>query len=264
MADRRMFSKTIIDSDAFLDMPMSAQALYFHLAMRADDDGFVNNPRKIQRMVGAGDDDAKILLAKHFLIAFESGVVVIKHWRIHNYIQSDRYKPTAYQEEYAQLSQKPNKAYTLTGPEAPCIQPVSNVEAERNQSGSNVEPQVRIGKNRLVKDRLEEKGRATRFVPPTVEEVRAYCKERGNNVDPERWYDYYESNGWKVGRNPMKDWKAAVRTWERGDNWNKGKATKATYSGPQGDDLARLERMLQKNGNSDVDKLAKELGVSDG
>ena len=122
-----MFAKTIIDSDAFLDMPMSAQALYFHLAMRADDDGFINNPRKVMRMIGAGDDDAKILLAKRFIIHFDSGVVVIKHWRIHNYIQKDRYKPTVYQEEKAQLSQKDNGAYTLdTG----CIQDGYSLETQ--------------------------------------------------------------------------------------------------------------------------------------
>ena len=112
MAERRMFAKTIIDSDAFLDMPMSAQALYFHMAMRADDDGFLNNPKKVQRMVGASDDDLKILLAKRFLICFESGVVVIKHWRIHNYIQKDRYKPTVYQEEKNLLTVKDNGVYT--------------------------------------------------------------------------------------------------------------------------------------------------------
>ncbi len=112
MAERRMFAKTIIDSDAFLDMPMSTQCLYFHLAMRADDDGFLNNPKKIQRMIGASDDDLTILLGKRFLIRFETGVVVIKHWKIHNYIQKDRYKPTVYQEEKAQLSEKENGVYT--------------------------------------------------------------------------------------------------------------------------------------------------------
>lgn len=99
MAERRMFSKVVIDSDTFLDMPLSAQALYFHLSMRADDDGFVNNPKRIQAYVGASTDDLKILLAKHFLIPFESGVVVIKHWKVHNYIQKDRYKETYYQKE---------------------------------------------------------------------------------------------------------------------------------------------------------------------
>ena len=103
MAERRMFAKTIIDSDAFLDMPLSAQALYFHLSMRADDDGFINNPKKLQRLIGCADDDMRLLVAKAFIIPFESGVVVIKHWRINNYIRNDRYKPTNYTEEMAQL-----------------------------------------------------------------------------------------------------------------------------------------------------------------
>lgn len=94
MAERRMFAKTIIDSDAFLDMPASSQMLYFHLAMRADDDGFVNNPKKIQRMIGAADDDLKLLLVKNFILAFDTDIIVIRHWKIHNYIRNDRYTPT--------------------------------------------------------------------------------------------------------------------------------------------------------------------------
>lgn len=113
MAERRMFAKTIIDSDAFLDMPMSTQCLYFHLSMRADDDGFINAPKKIQRIVGASDDDLKLLIAKHFIIPFESGIVVIKHWKIHNYIRSDRYKETVYQDEKAMLEVKDNGSYTI-------------------------------------------------------------------------------------------------------------------------------------------------------
>jgi hypothetical protein len=98
MAERRMFAKTIIDSDAFLDMPLSTQSLYFHLSMRADDDGFNNNPKKVQRMIGASDDDLKILIMKKFIIPFDNGIIVIKHWKIHNYIQKDRYRETIYQE----------------------------------------------------------------------------------------------------------------------------------------------------------------------
>lgn len=131
-----MFAKTIIDSDAFLDMPLSAQALYFHLSMRADDDGFINNPKKIQRAIGASDDDCKLLILKKFIIAFESGVIVIKHWKIHNYIQKDRYKPTIYQEEKNELIVKENKAYTE------CI-----------QNAYSSDTQVRLGKDRLGKDR---------------------------------------------------------------------------------------------------------------
>ena len=114
MAERRMFAKTIIDSDAFLDMPLSAQALYFHLSMRADDEGFINNPKKIQRMIGASEDDLKLLMLKSFIISFETGVVVIKHWKIHNYIRGDRLVQTQYTEEKALLTLKDNGAYTIS------------------------------------------------------------------------------------------------------------------------------------------------------
>ena len=103
MAERRMFAKTIIDSDAFLDMPSTAQLLYFHLAMRADDEGFINKPKTIMRMCHCCEDDIKILFAKKFVIAFESGIVVIKHWKIHNYIAKDRFTETKYKEEREQL-----------------------------------------------------------------------------------------------------------------------------------------------------------------
>lgn len=142
-----MFAKTIIDSDAFLDMPLSTQALYFHLSMRADDDGFINNPKKIQRMIGCCDDDLKLLLVKNFIFAFESGVVVIKHWKIHNYIRNDRYKETVYQEEKAMLNEKDNKAYTLGIP-----------------NGYQMDTQVRIGKDSLGKESIdkEKKEKPTR------------------------------------------------------------------------------------------------------
>lgn len=113
MAERRMFSKTIIDSDDFLELPLSTQALYFHLAMRADDDGFVNSPKKILRMIGAAAEDMKLLEEQNFVLPFESGVVVIKHWKIHNYIRNDRYKETLYTDEKSQLRQEQSGAYTL-------------------------------------------------------------------------------------------------------------------------------------------------------
>ena len=133
MAERRMFAKTIIDSDAFLEMPLSTQALYFHLSMRADDDGFVNNPKKVQRVIGATDDDLKILIAKSFVLVFESGVIVIKHWRINNYIRNDRYKGTVYTEEKELLSVKENGSYTLGIP-------------TDNQTVYQMDTQYRLGK----------------------------------------------------------------------------------------------------------------------
>lgn len=112
MAERRMFSKSVIDSDAFIEMPLSSQALYFHLAMRADDDGFVHNPNRIRKDVGASEDDLKLLHAKRFILSFDSGIIVIKHWRLHNYIQKDRYKPTVFIKEMAQLTVCENRVYT--------------------------------------------------------------------------------------------------------------------------------------------------------
>lgn len=112
MAERRCFTQKIINSDAFLDMPLSSQALYFHLAMGADDDGFVNNPRRIQRLVGASEDDLKLLIAKRFALACEEGVIVIKHWRMHNTLKKDRLKKPHYPEIAARLYIKENGSYT--------------------------------------------------------------------------------------------------------------------------------------------------------
>lgn len=212
MAERRMFAKKITESDAFLDMPSSTQMLYFHLSMNADDDGFVNNPKKIQRMCGASDDDFKLLIAKSFVILFESGIIVIKHWKMHNYIQSDRYRPTDYVDEKSMLGIKKNKAYTLDESKmyTKCIQDVS--------VGKDSIGKVRLGEDSIVKDSKGESVRgekARRFIPPSVEEVEQYCIERNNNIDAQSFIDFYESKGWMIGKNKMKDWKAAVRTWER-------------------------------------------------
>lgn len=134
MAERRMFAKTIVLSDAFLDMPMSARCLYFTLGMLADDDGFINAPRSIMRQCGASDDDLKLLLAKKFVLAFESGVIVIKHWRINNYLRNDRYTETKYIEEKAELSVDNHGIY------------------HRSDSGIPNNGIPSIGKDRLGKD----------------------------------------------------------------------------------------------------------------
>lgn len=135
MAQRRMFSKKVTDTDTFLDMPLSTQALYFHLNMHADDDGFIDNTKTIQRMIGSSDDDRKLLVAKQFIIPFENGLVVIKDWRVHNYIQGDRYHKTQYINEKSQLVVEENNMYT-----------------KRVQDVSNMDTQVRLGKDRLGKD----------------------------------------------------------------------------------------------------------------
>nr|DAP94344.1 MAG TPA: replisome organizer protein [Caudoviricetes sp.] len=136
-----MFSKKITDTDNFLDMPLSTQALYFHLNMGADDEGFIDKVKTIQRTIGASDDDIKILIAKGFIIPFESGVVVIRHWRIHNYIQADRFQATIHQNEKEQLDYDKSKVASIK-PLEPCIQNVSIVDT-----------QVRLGEDRLEIDK---------------------------------------------------------------------------------------------------------------
>ena len=136
MANRRMFSLKIIDTDSFLDMPVSARELYFQLSMRADDDGFISNPKRIIKMIGSSDDDIKVLFGKQYIIPFESGVCVVKHWKIHNYIQKDRYQETECIEEKNRLTEV-NSKYEKDE----CIQNVSKMDT-----------QVRIGKVRKGKN----------------------------------------------------------------------------------------------------------------
>lgn len=151
MAERRMFSKKITTSDAFLEMPDSAQNLYFHLSMDADDDGFVGSPKSIMRLVRAKEDDMKLLVAKSFIIPFDSGIIVIKHWRINNLIRSDRYKPTTYTEERAMLAVKENGAYTEK----------TDVDTVGIPSDTRWYPQDRLGKvSKLAKDIKEKLNRA--------------------------------------------------------------------------------------------------------
>lgn len=252
-----MFARTIVESDAFLDMPLSAQSLYIHLGMNADDWGFVNNPRSIRRMCGASEDDLRLLVAKKFILTFDSGAAVIKSWWVNNYVQSDRRHPTRYQEELETLFLDENKSYTtkdtgvlpadmfnrVSKVEPVCIQPVSKMDTKCIQSVSKMDTEVRLGKDRLgestsnssrVDTQPNPKGfgacapeqpkkrRAKKFVKPTIPEVAEYAegfiKSRnlrltGETFRAERFVSWYDANGWKVGKNPMKDWKGAVRTW---------------------------------------------------
>lgn len=161
MAERRMVAKTIVDGDIFLEMPATTQLLYFHLLVRADDDGFINNPKRLLRMIGVNDDDMKLLIARKFIIPFDSGVVVIKHWRIHNYIQKDRYKCTSCLEEKSQLKLSANNSYELNFGhsdnimDTKCIQDSKSLDTECIQNVSSLDTQVSIGKDSIGKDRLD-------------------------------------------------------------------------------------------------------------
>ena len=193
-----MFAKSIVLSDAFLDMPLSARCLYFTLGMLADDDGFVSSPKAIMRQCGSSEDDLRVLLGKRYILSFESGVIVIKHWRINNYLRSDRYQQTTYIEEKEMLTLDQKGSYT-----------------EANGDGIPSMGIPRLGKDRLGKDSKESK----RFTPPTLEEVKAYAKERGNKVDPEKFFDYYSEGNWRDAKgDPVKNWKQKMITWEKKDS----------------------------------------------
>ena len=190
MAQKRMFSLNVVDTDKFLEMPISSRLLYYELGMRADDDGFVDNWKKILMFTGLKEDDMKVLISKQFVIPFDSGVIVIRHWRLNNYLQNDRTKPTIYQEELKQLGLDENNVYTL---DTTCIHS--------------------IDKNSIDKNRIEYN---KRFTPPTLEEVEEYCKERNNNVDAKAFYDYFNEGNWIDSKgNKVKNWKQKIITWER-------------------------------------------------
>ena len=229
MAEKRMFTQKIIDSDAFLDMPLSSQALYFHLNMRADDDGFINNPRRIQRTIGASDDDLKLLCAKRFVIGFESGVIVIKHWRMHNTLRKDRYNPTQYQEELALLDVKGNNAYTERMYELP--EPEVEVVATTCQpNGNQMATQYSIGKYSTdkysVEDDSAESSAPTKPQKPvkhkygeyknvllTDEELEKLKEEFPDwQVRIERLSEYIASTG-----KSYKSHLATIRSWARKD-----------------------------------------------
>lgn len=213
MAKKRMFSIDIVGSDAFLDLPYSAQCLYFQLGMRADDDGFVGNPKTIQRIAGTKASDLELLVKKRFLLQFPSGVVVIKHWKINNQIQKDRYTPTVYTEEYQSLYIKDNKAYTEM--DKGCIQSVSEMDTQN-----------RLDKNRLDKHSRGGEKHAHGFfsnVLLTDDELQKLAVEVPNYEDYiERLSHYIESSGKKY-----KSHYATILNWHRKDDAEKAKSAPA-------------------------------------
>ena len=157
MADRRMFHKNVVESDAFLDMPTSAQALYFHIGMYADDDGFVNGPRRIARLIGASNEDLQVLIDNRFLLSFANGVVVVKHWRMANSLKNDRAKMPQYPELAAEIYIKDNRSYT-DHPDEGAVSLLEHklryMESKRNPNGIPVE-ENRTEENRTEENRAE-------------------------------------------------------------------------------------------------------------
>lgn len=227
VAEKRMFTQKIIDSDAFLDMPLSTQALYFHLNMRADDDGFINNPKRIQRTIGASEDDLKLLIVKRFVICFENGVIVIKHWRMHNTLRKDRYNPTQYQELLGSLEVKDNNAYT---------EKIGNQLATTWQpSGNQLEPQYSIdkysiGKESIDKDSVSESDDSAPSQKPSKKPVKHKYGEYNNvlltDEELEKLKDEYPDWEERIERlssyvastgKTYKSHYATIRNWARKD-----------------------------------------------
>lgn len=212
MAVRRMFSREICETDAFMDLPATAQRLYFFLGLAADDEGFLQNANSVTRLVGSSRDDLNILAAKRFILPFESGVIVIRHWRQHNYVPKDRFHPTRCIEEKRLLCLDSTNTYDFQS-DSVCLLDTVCIQAVDNSS-----PEGREGErkdNNMVVAAAPPAKKLKRFIPPTIEEVRAYCEERHNAIDAQVFVDHYAASGWMRGKTPIKDWKACVRTWER-------------------------------------------------
>ena len=234
MAEKRMFSLSVVDTDWFLDLPLSSQALYFHLNMRADDDGFVDSPKSIMRKIGANANDYQILVAKRFILEFESGVLVIKHWRMHNTIQRDRYKPTRFQDEYNQIQEKENKIYTEkengNTMETLCIP--SNISISKSKTNNKINNndinivykkehiellnywnEKDIIKHKMTKAISEQIEKSLK--ENTIDEIKTYI-DRYNKVIKDR--DYFFSTRWTLieflkQKNAMNDFKDEGSKW---------------------------------------------------
>lgn len=239
MARRRMFSLDVVDTDNFTEMSVSAQVLYFHLGMHGDDDGFVSSPRKIAKSVGCNTDDLKLLVAKGFIIPFDSGVVVIRDWNANNTLRNDRYRPTIYQAEKAAIEVNKFGRYEL----------VSGVSTALQPSGNQMEPQLNLTERNKAEPRKEiaDKPPRPRFTPPSTDDAVTYFGEQGSSAtEAKAFVDYYAANGWKVGgRSAMKDWQAAARNWiRRAGQYSRPQTRNATQESPS-DTLSRVADRLK-------------------
>ena len=206
MGERRMLTRKVTDDDHFMSLSASAQALYLHLSMSADDDGFCNQVALCMFKAHASLSDLEALLKLRYVYQFESGVIVIKHWRMANALRKDRYTPTVWQKEFAQLALKENGSYTLANG--------CQVVANGLPSGC-----PNISKDKLSKDNLNSGQKRKRFTPPTLEEVQNYVTENGLNVDADKFYRYFttpDDSGrtWIDSKgNPVRNWKQKLITW---------------------------------------------------
>lgn len=270
MAEKRMFTNRITGSDPFKEMPLSAQALYFHLGMSADDEGFLNNAKSVQRSILASDDDMKLLIAKNFIIPFESGVVAIKHWKMHNTIQPSRLKETQYTEERSLLSVKENKAYTIN------LQDVDTLSADCQQNANTCcqdtaeirLDKIRLEENSLVEDNMPDSDEPEPPAPDkkpvkhkygeyqnvllTDDELQKLKTEYSDYEDRiERLSSYVASTGKRY-----KSHYATIRNWARKDAEKPGRkemVPKWASKEKNNYDFEQLEDALLANGTKTVE-----------
>ena len=186
-----MIARKIVDSDLFLGMPTTTQNLYFHLSVRADDDGFINNVKSIMAMVKANDDDLRLLITRQYVIPFESGIIVITHWRVNNYLRKGRCTETQYVTEKSQLVVVDNKPYRL-----------------KTAADQTVEQLPLPGQENSTTSRSSRQ-------TPTLDEIKTYCAERNNHIDAEYFFNYYQSRKWRCGKTKITDWQGLIRQWEQ-------------------------------------------------
>lgn len=211
MAKRRMFSLDIVDSDTFLDLPVSSQALYFHLGMRADDRGYVAKARAVIKMIGASLGDLEALVNKKFVLLRDNGLILIKGWKINNCIQPTRLVETTYTEDLMKLFYDENNSYT----EKPTNNPVLN---ECQQIVNKLSTQDSIGKESIVKNNLlphtcvhEEEVKHN----PTLDEITIFVKQNNLSVNPKQFYNHYNALNWRIKDEPITNWKVLLLTWEK-------------------------------------------------
>ena len=221
MAKKRMFHSDVVDTDRFRDMSRGARLLYYDLGVAADDDGAAQS-KTVMRTTRAKMAELKELERNGYIRILDDHLVIwITDWKLSNRIPRDRYHPGPYARLVQRLEAERSGDKTYQDGE----QSVDKMDTDGEHSGDKMSTEVRLdsGKDRSGKERKEKERketadrpqRAPRFTPPTEEEVRAYVLERGSGVDPRRFVDFYASKGWRVGSQPMRDWRAAVRTWER-------------------------------------------------
>ena len=264
MAERRMMTRKVTDDDHFMALSSSAQALYLHLMMGADDDGFNNQVTVAMFRGHASVQDLQALLEARYVYQFDDGVIVIRHWRMANALRKDRYTATAFRDDLAQLRIDERGVYHLAenGTVAERLPSGCQVVAERLPDGCRVvaasAPQDSIGKDSIGKVSIGERDNAPArgFTPPTLEDVIRYAKDNSLTLDAKAFVDYYAGRGWTMGNTPMADWQAAVRNWARRD----AEKQKARSAAPRKTTFHNFEQRTTAGGSWDE---MQRLGETD-